>query len=286
MPGEMAVSQEVLKDQSMKPAGTENRLSRQTIIRRLTPSFLSVLTLVYLLTAVWIGTWLRHFTSVHDLSPDSRDIVKQAMGLVITMSALVLGLLVDSTRSFYGSNRMRMMETVAKFSLLHRMLTIYGPQAAEVQGKLKALLAEVMRCMWSDDPDIRAGSKLTTQIGDEFYVALLKLEARDDAERVLTAQAVSLAHEIAQVRYLTQAESLPSISKPMLVMLVHWLVMIFFSTSLIAPPSGAANFALIASASCVAGAIFLILELDRPFNGFLRISSEPMVNALRQFGRG
>jgi len=255
-------------------------------MRRFTPVLVTALALAYLLTAVWIGMWFRHFTPVHDLSPDSRDIVKQAIGLVITMSALVLGLLVDSTRSFYSNNRTRMLETVAKFSLLHRMLTIYGPLAAEVRGKLQALMEEVMRCIWSDDADMRAGSKLTTQIGNEFYLAVLGLEAHDDAERVLKEQAVSLTHEIAQARYLMQAESLPSVSKPMLIMLVHWLVLIFFSTSLIAPSSGAANFALIASALCVAGAIFLILELDRPFNGFLRISSEPMLNVLRQFGRG
>jgi len=151
---------------------------------------------------------------------------------------------------------------------------------------LCGLFEEIMGRMWSDDADIRAGSKLPNEIGDEFYVAVLSLEAHSDAESALKAQAVSLVHEIAQVRYLMQAESLPSISKPMLVMLVHWLVMILFCTSLIAPPSGTANFALIVSAFCVAGAIFLILELDRPFTGFLRISSEPMLNVLRQFGRG
>jgi len=270
----------------MKPERRGNRVSHQTVTGRLTPSLVTALALAYLLTAVWFGMWFRRSTPVHDLSPDTRDIVKQAMGLVVTMSALVLGLLVESTRSVYDRNRTRMMETVAKFSLLHRMLTIYGPQAAEVRGKLQALMEEVKRRMWSDDADIRAGSKLTTQIGDEFYVAVLRLEAHDDAERALKAEAVSLANEIAQVRSLMQAESLPSISKPMLIMLVHWLVMIFFSTSLIAPPSSTANFALIASALCVAGAIFLILELDRPFNGFLRISSEPMVKVLRRFERG
>jgi hypothetical protein len=139
--------------------------------------------------------------------------------------------------------------------------------------------------MWPDDADIQAQSKRVTEMGNAFYVAVLRLEARDDTERALKAQAVSLTFEIGQLYSLMQAESTPSISKPILVVLVLWLVMIFFGFSLVAPPNATANFALIASALCVAGALFLILELDQPFGGLMRISSEPMLNVLRQLGK-
>jgi hypothetical protein len=82
-----------------------------------------------------------------------------------------------------------------------------------------------------------------------------------------------------------QAESTPAISKPFLIVVVLWLVMIFLAFSLIAPPNATANFALIASALCATGAIFLILELNRPFGGLMRISSEPMLNVLGQAGK-
>jgi hypothetical protein len=143
-------------------------------------------------------------------------------------------------------------------------------------------MEESMRRMWPDVVDTPAQSKPANYIGDAFYAALLRLEAHDDTERTLKAQAVSLTVEIGQLRSLMDAESTTSISKPMLVVVVLWLVQIFLCFSLIAPPNATANFALIASALCVAGAIFLILELDRPFSGLLRISSEPMLNVLRQ----
>jgi membrane-bound ClpP family serine protease len=65
------------------------------------------------------------------------------------------------------------------------------------------------------------------------------------------------------------------------VVVVIWLVIIFFSFSLLAPPNATATLALMVSALAVAGAIFLILEMDRPFTGVVRISSEPMQNALK-----
>ena len=238
-----------------------------------------------LLAAVWIGMWLRRFLPEHHLSPNSRDTVKLAMGLVATMSALLLGLLVNSAKTSYDTTRTEVMQKASKYALLDRILAIYGPRAAEVRSDLPALFEESIRRTWPDDADIQAQSKRVTEMGNAFYAAVLRLEARDDTERALKAQAVSLTLELGQLNSLMQAESTTSISKPMLVVVVLWLVIIFFGFSLVAPPNATANFALIASALCVAGALFLILELDHPFGGLMRISSEPMLNVLRQLGK-
>jgi hypothetical protein len=238
-----------------------------------------------LLAAVWMGMWLRRFIPEHHLTPQSRKIIELTMGLVATMSALLLGLLVSSAKTSYDTNRIQVVQKAAKYALLDRLLGIYGPRAAEVRGKLPALIEESTRRMWPDDADIEAQSKRVTEMGNAFYVAVLRLEAHDDTERALKSQAVSLTLELGQLNSLMQAESTTSISKPMLVVVVLWLVIIFFAFSLIAPSNSTANFALISSALCVAGAIFLILELNRPFGGLMRISREPMLNVLRQLGK-
>jgi hypothetical protein len=86
--------------------------------------------------------------------------------------------------------------------------------------------------------------------------------------------------DLGQLRSLLVAQSIPSISKPMLIILVLWLVVIFFGFSLIAPPNATTTLALVASAFSVACAIFLILELDQPFGGLIHIPSEPITNVL------
>jgi hypothetical protein len=78
------------------------------------------------------------------------------------------------------------------------------------------------------------------------------------------------------------AQSITSISTPLLAMVVGWLMVIFLSFSVLAPPNATANGALVVSACAVAGAIFLILELDRPFQGMTQIPSAPILNALSQ----
>jgi hypothetical protein len=236
-----------------------------------------------LLAAVWIGMWLRRFLSEDHLSPVSRDTVKLAMGVVATMSALLLGLLVSSAKTSYDTTRAEVMQVASKYRLIDHMLTIYGPQAVEVRDKLHTLIEESMRRMWPDHADLPVPSN--HKEFDSFYVALLNLEAHNDTERTLKAQAANLTLEMAQFRSLMMAESTTSISTPLLIVVVLWLVQIFLGFSLIAPPNATANFTLIASAMCSAGAFFLILDLDLPFSGIMRISSEPIWNVLGLLGK-
>jgi len=238
-----------------------------------------------LLAAVWVGMWLRRFLPEDHLSPDGRENMKLALGLVATMSALLLGLLVSSAKTSYDTTRTQVMEKASKYALLDRVLEIYGPQAAEVRGELRVLIEGEMRRLWPDDGHATARTNSQKQMGNAFYLSLLRLEARNDTERTLKAQAASLALDLGQLLSLMEAESLTSISTPMLTVVVLWLVMIFLGFSLFAPSNTTARFTLIASALCAAGAIFLILELDHPFSGLMRISSEPMLNVLRQVGK-
>src|SRR5207248_11568670 len=88
--------------------------------------------------------------------------------------------------------------------------------------------------------------------------------------------------DLGQLRALLIAQSIPSISMPILIILVSWLVVIFFGFSLIAPPNATTMLALVASAFSVACAIFLILELDQPFGGLIHIPSKPLINVLQR----
>jgi hypothetical protein len=240
----------------------------------------TAIVLACLLAAVWAGARLRRIIPPDRLCPDTRDTIKLATGLVATMTALLLGLLISSTKATYDTNRAQVLQVASKFALLDRMLEIYGPRAAEVRGKLHAMIEESTRKMWPDETKIPSQAAGDPHTGNAFYVALLKMEAGNDAERTLKAQGVSLIIEIGEVRSLMYSESATSISQPLLLVVVLWLVIIFAGFSLLAPPNTTAKFALLASALCAAGAIFLMLELDRPFDGLMRISSEPMLKVL------
>jgi hypothetical protein len=236
--------------------------------------------------AVFIGRALSRPLPEEHLSADTKETVKLAMGLLATMSALLLGLLVASAKGSYDNARSQVIQMAAKAVFLDRVLTGYGPETAETRTRLRDAVEEVAhRSMQPPKANTRISLAPDTEAGNAIYLAIQQLTPSDEMQRNLKTQATTLALELGQLRTLLVTESISSISKPPLIVVVSWLVVIFLSFSVIAPRNATATTALMISALAAAAAIFLILELDRPFSGVLRISNEPMLNVLRQLAK-
>ncbi|HNW77658.1 MAG TPA: hypothetical protein PKH28_01975, partial [Candidatus Competibacteraceae bacterium] len=203
--------------------------------------------------------------------------MKLAMGLVATMAALLLGLLVSSAKNTYDAERAQVIQLSAKLTFLDRILSDYGPEAAAIRVQVRSATEEAIRQIWPEEKALPPQLITKASAGDTVYFALQRLVPRDDIQSNLKTQAIALAIEIAQLRALLVAQATPSISKPMLIVVIAWLVAIFLSFSLFAPPNATASLALLVAVTSVSGAIFLILELDRPFGGLIALTSEPLL---------
>jgi hypothetical protein len=245
----------------------------------------SVCVCACLFGAIFVGTRLRRLLPEDHFSSDTKDSVKLAMGLVATMTALLLGMLVSSAKSAYDTTRGEVLQMAAKVGLLDRILNAYGREAAEARACFRAAVAGAVERMWPEDGLRSPQLAPDAQSGDEFYGALQRLSPKDDTQRGLKEQAVTLAEELRELRYLLLAQSVPSISQPLLIAVVSWLVVIFLSFSLIAPPNATANAASLISALSVSGAILLLMELDRPFVGLVKIPNEALFNTFSDFVR-
>ena len=238
----------------------------------------------FLVVACLLGRTLNHFMPQHYLNAETKDSMKLAVGWVATMSALILGLLVNSAKTNYDAQRNTVIQLSAKISLLDRALGLYGPEANETRVQLRAATEELVNNLWEDSatkpvltPEVQAGATI--------YISISSLSPQDDTKRTLRTQALALAAQIGELRALMIAQSVTYISLPLLVVLVAWLVVVFLTFSVIAPRSVTAMTILIVSALSISGAIFLIVELDRPFSGLIRIPNEPLLRALSNMGR-
>jgi hypothetical protein len=245
----------------------------------------AVILFVCLVGITLLGRRVRRYLPEDHLSADSRDAVKLAMGLVATMTALLLGLLISSAKGTYDTVRTEVMQMAAKVAFLDRVLALYGPEAAGPRGELRDSVTDAVRRMWPSERSDRAQLAPNQQLGDAFYVAVHRLSPHDDSQRALKTEAATLMVDLGQLRSLLQAQAIPSITRPLLIALVSWLVVIFLGFSVVAPPNATTTLALVASAFSVACAVFLILELDHPLGGLIRIPSEPMVSVLNQLAK-
>lgn len=246
----------------------------------------SSVTTAIILACLFVATWLgkriqRHLPEQH-FSADTKDTVKLAMGLVATMAALLLSLLVSSAKDSYDTIRNEIIQLASKVVFLDRVLHLYGEETEPLRKGFRTELGNSFPAIWSH---AHGEVKPDTQYGDGLYLGIQKLTPTNDLQRTMKDHALDLALELGQLRTLLHSQAMSSISIPLLAVLVCWLVIIFSSFSIFAPPNRTASIALVVSSISVAGAMFLILEMDRPFTGLVHISPEPMVNALNQIGK-
>jgi hypothetical protein len=219
------------------------------------------------------------------LSADSKDAVKLAMGLIATMTAVLLGLLITSAKGTYDTAESEVMQMAAKVALLDRVLKLYGPEAADARRTVRDTVAEGVRSTWPAKRTRPARLDPNEQMGDAVYIAIHRLSPHDETQRALKTEATTIMAQLGELRSLLRAQAVPSVSRPLLIALMLWLVIIFLGFSLVAPANATSTLALVAGAFSVACAVFLILELDHPFAGVLRIPSEPMTNVLNQLAK-
>jgi hypothetical protein len=236
-----------------------------------------------------LGMLLRSRLPDHHLSDESKDVVKLAMGVVATMTALVLGMLVASAKASFDAQRHGVAQLAANVIVLDRFIAYYGEEARPTRELLRASVADLLpRTAPADDSaEGRPGAESPTQGRyDELYVQTLALRPTTDAQRALQAQALKVVGDTGQMRWLLFAQQRgTTIPTALLVILIVWLALLLASFGLFAPRNATALLSLAVCALAVSSAIFLILDLDHPFHGIIRISGEPLRIALEQLGR-
>jgi hypothetical protein len=221
------------------------------------------------------------------LRPESKDAVKLALALVATLAALVLGLLIAAAKGTYDTQSSAVKQLAADVLLLDRVLALYGPETKEAQDLLRRGAAVTLDRLW---PELDARPANLTPgeargLMETFYNKVAGLEPRNDAQRTLRGRALDITTNLVQTRFRLFAQRDSSIPLPFLVVLVFWLVILFAGYGLLAPRNATVVVALLVCSLSVAGALFLILELDRPFAGIVRVPSAPLQEALSQIGK-
>jgi hypothetical protein len=229
-----------------------------------------------------LGMVLNFKVPDHHLDVGSRDVVKLVLGLIATVSALVLSLLIASGSSHYQAQQNEVQSLSANVILLDRMLKFYGPDAKEPRDLLRQALDAVHDGIWSPDgaraPEL--DPRATEGVADDFVASLKALTPNNESQATLKSQAIQMGQTLGQTRLLMFEQSGSSFAWPFLTVLVFWICMLFLGFGLLTRFNATLLVVLFVGAVSVGGAIFLILELNSPYEGFMRISDVPLRKAL------
>jgi hypothetical protein len=228
------------------------------------------------------GMSLRRVLPEDQLKPEAKDIIRLATGLLVTMTALVLGMLVSTANSSYQDRKNELAEMASNFVEVDHLLAGYGLETQPIREELRELAESGVERIWPSEASGRSQLRPNDN-GQTFYNELQILLPKNDtqarAKTAAIAAAINLRHTYWLMFLKTEQNSL---SFPLLVVVVSWLTAIFISFGLFTPRNYTVVVTLVACALAVSAAVFIIMAMYTPFSGVMRISSSPMLDALSQ----
>jgi hypothetical protein len=245
--------------------------------------FVSALVVIAILGAAWIGGAVRTKLPEHHLSDETKDMVKVGIGFLATLAAMVLGLLVASAKSSYDTKVEEIQQVAAKLIQLDSNLRELGPQAQPVRARLRQVLADRILPLWDRgliEFTAPSPTSPTPRAMDELVRALRAMTPSGEVQTFARTRAMELSEQLTQTRWLLVEQSGRTIPMPFLAVLVFWLAAIAASLTLFAPRNGTLVVISIVCAFSFGSAIYLILEMDQPYTGLIKISDVPLRNAL------
>jgi len=240
----------------------------------------------FMLASFLVGMRIaRRLPEMH-VSGDSKDSLKQGLGLIATLTALVLGLLVASTKGAFDSQSASIKELAANVSLLDRMLSRYGPETKDARASLVAVVELMLSQVWPDDHSVPANltSGELRVVGDALFDKIVALEPKTEVQRLFKTRALEITVSLAQTRQRLLAQKESSVPIPFLFVLGFWLAILFGCNGMLAPRNLTVVAVQIICMLSVSGALFLVLEMDKPFDGAIRVSGAPIRAALGRLG--
>lgn len=237
--------------------------------------------------AALFGIFLRGVLPEHHLDEGSVRAISLATGLVATLAALVLGLLTASGKATFEKVNDEFTQIAANAVLLDRVLANYGPESGAARAQLKNGYRISVDLIFDAGGDRAADLDSAARLAgmEQFNALLRELSPKGDSQRILHERALKLADRLAQERSLAIAYGENAIPMPFLVVLVLWLTLVFTGFGLISARNATVTATLLVAALSVAGTVFLIEEMARPFDGLLKVSEATQRNALAHMGR-
>jgi hypothetical protein len=256
--------------------------------------------LLLLLGASALGVWVRPFLSDRHRSPETADLIRLVVTMLVTFAALVLGLLTNSVKASFDAVDSDLRSFAIQLIQLDRSLRQYGPETDPARALLRGYTAAAIASAWSGEPkptgdhdskqvlpsssqsieSQRLGDMLSRLEGD-----LRGLDPQDRMHRRLDITVLAQYELLMRRHWKLIEEAHSSISNPFFFILAFWLVIVFASFGLSAPRNLLSYMTIFLGALSIASVIYVILDLDTPFSGVFMVSSRPMRDALTEISR-
>jgi len=236
---------------------------------------------------VLAGMYFRRVLPEHHLQQDTKEVITLGMGMIGTLTALLLAMVTSTAKDSFDFESSQLRQTGVDLLMLDRALADYGPETRAIRADLRAAIKRRLQLTWPEQGTMGAVALESTATNAAPYrliQSIRQLTPQTDVQKDMKDQALQQVSEVLKSRWVLLEGANSSLPTLFLVVVVCWLTLIFASFGLHAPGNATAIVVLLVCALSVAGSVFLILELNTPFSGLMKVSGEPLRLALAQLG--
>jgi hypothetical protein len=222
----------------------------------------------------------------HHLGKETQDAVRLTTTMLSVLTSLVLGLLIATAKEDSDALDREFRSYAADLILLDGTLREYGPAADAAREMLRRYAARLVEETWRPDGsrtalEEAAAATLLRQV----RANMLALDPAGPAQTWLRDQSLAVVTTLLRRRWEIIEQLGPSVHPLMLTVVVLWIVAIFAGFGLSAPRNATVAVSFLVGAVAIGGAVFLIVDLNAPLDGFLHIHERPMRDALAHLSR-
>lgn len=229
---------------------------------------------------VAVGSLLRDRLPEHHLADRPAGVIKSGVGLISTLAALILGLLISTAKISYDSTASQVSQIGSDLVLLDQLLAEYGPAARGAREALRDQSEALATGIWASNSRLGHHAFMTSDAWRRFSIAIDQLLDSNSQQRNVRKQVDEVVSRSAQARVRLFSDAGSKLPTPFLVLLILWLTIIFASYSILGEMNLTVKIFVFLFALSSAGTLFLISELNSPFSGLLRLSQVQISQAL------
>lgn len=247
----------------------------------MTSGWTFLLSFTSIVAGIVLGMKLRARIPAPSLGRDTKEVIRLGTGLLATLAAVVISLLIASAKSSYDAQDAHFRLLAAHLVETDQLLAQYGPEAIPVRKLMRQNVPAAMDRIWNERATASQGNAFTANsLAEQLHTAIEALSTANDAQRSLKLRIVQASNEIARTRLLIFADGDRPILTPFLLILIVWLTVIFASFGMFVEPGAVAWTALLVFALLISSALFLVADLSQPFAGLMQISKEQLRHTL------
>jgi hypothetical protein len=253
-----------------------------------TPLFIAAISFTYLFGGALLGYFVQYKLPHHHLQKGTgaKSTVKLAASLISTMAALVIGMLIASSKNSFDAVNMKVSDAGAKAILLDRNLAHFGNAASPVRSEFKTVVHGMIDRIQHESDSLNGKDWIGNGLGLESVEAkILLLRPENESQQEIRAASLGYCRDLELTRWELLESSHSPLPAPLLGITFFWLTALLTFFTLFAPRNLTVLIIIFITALSISAAIYLLQELSAPSTGLIHFSVTPLQNAFQQLGK-